>query len=151
MDIKVVTYNLFSGFGIEKPYVRNYDNCIKVLSEIDADFIGLQEIGKHPRGDLPECSIKGPVISYLASGLGMYGCFAKAINVYDDPNLPYGNGFLSKYPIISAKTVVIPDPPKDEDDDRYETRSVLVADVDYAGGIRVIVSHFGNKFFVRAF
>jgi len=131
-----------SGIENKEPYARNYNNCIEVLKEIDADIIGLQEIGKHPTRGLPECDINSPVISYLADKMGMYGYFAKAIDVFGNDKYPYGNGLLSKYPIKSAKTVIIPDAEQTEKG-YYETRSLLVAELEISGGVTVMVSHFG--------
>lgn len=141
MNIKVVTYNLMSGFNNDIPQVRDYDKTIDVLREFDADIIGLEELGRHATRGYEESDIKS-VISYYAAKLDMYGYFARSIYVRDDIRNPYGNGILSKYPIKYAKTVPIPDPPKTEEG-YYESRSVLVAELDVAGGITVLVSHFG--------
>lgn len=64
--------------------------------------------------------------------------FAKAI---DDPCGEYGNGILSRYPIISAESIIIPDPDPKEYDGFYETRCVLKAVLE--NGLTVLVTHFG--------
>lgn len=40
----------------------------------------------------------------------------------------YGNGFLSRYPIKSAETVIIPDPNPRAYNGYYETRCILMGD-----------------------
>ena len=77
----------------------------------------------------------------IAKELNMYSYFAKAILV--EGKYPYGNAILSKYPIKNAKTVMIPDSVKRQKNGDYETRCVLVAEIDVLGGITVLVSHFG--------
>ena len=68
--------------------------------------------------------------------------FAKAIDVRGTN--PYGNAILSRYPILSAQAVMIPDPAvRMADNDDYETRCLLKAYIDIPGGLCVCVTHFG--------
>jgi endonuclease/exonuclease/phosphatase family metal-dependent hydrolase len=68
--------------------------------------------------------------------------FAKAI---DDGWGPYGNGFLSRYKIVNAETIKIPDPtPKRVEGGYYETRCILKAELE--NGFTVLVTHFGLNF-----
>ena len=68
-----------------------------------ADIIGLQEIrGEGPREDYVD------QIKILSEKTGLYYYFAEAIKV-EGAN-PYGNAILSRYPIINAETIAIPDP-----------------------------------------
>ena len=64
--------------------------------------------------------------------------FAKAI---DDPCGEYGNSILSRYPIASAESIIIPDPDPKEYNGYYETRCVLKAVLE--NGLTVLVTHFG--------
>jgi endonuclease/exonuclease/phosphatase family metal-dependent hydrolase len=67
--------------------------------------------------------------------------FAKAIDV---PNGgPYGNALLSKYKIVSAETIPVPDPAPEGrvKGGYYETRCLLKAKLE--NGFTVLVIHFG--------
>ena len=109
------------------------------LNDLRVDIAGLQEI----RG---EGALRGEYeaqTDILASLTGMEGYFAQAIR-FGGEN-PYGNALLSRYPIIDAQTVIIPDPSPRKYNGYYETRCVLKAiiDVPGAGPLTVLVSHFG--------
>ena len=68
-----------------------------------------------------------------------YHYFAKAI---EDGEGPYGNGLISRYPIVCAKTIPVPDPePRRFLNGYYETRCLLKARL--ANGLTVLVIHFG--------
>ena len=68
-----------------------------------------------------------------------YHYFAKAI---EDEEGPYGNGLLSRYPIVCAKTILVPDPePRRIPGGCYETRCLLKARL--ANGLTVLSIHFG--------
>ena len=141
MKLKVMSYNIQSGRNYGEVLTRGFDWQIEVMKNANPDIIGLQEVGKHPSAGFPLYPMEGYPTEYIAKELGMYSYFAKAILV--EGKYPYGNAILSKYPIKSAKTVLIPDPVKREENGDYETRSVLVAELDVLDGITVIVSHFG--------
>ncbi len=141
MKMKVMSYNLQSGRNYGDVLTRSYDWQIEVIRNAMPDIVGLQEVGKHPSAGFPEYSMEGYPTEYIAKELGMYSYFAPSIFVAG--KYPYGNAILSKYPIKSAKTVMIPDPVRREKGGFYETRSVLVIEIDVLGGITVLVSHFG--------
>lgn len=107
------------------------------LKGIDADVIGLNEM----RGE-------GPLDGYtdqlgaLAKELGFHSYFAQSILVKGEN--PYGNGLLSRYPIISAKTVIIQSPDDPDKTMHYEQRSILIAVLDTpCGELTVLITHFG--------
>ena len=89
----------------------------------------------------------GPAWEYTAQAetiagmLGWHCYFAPAI--WFDGTSPYGNAILSRYPLLSAERILIPDPEVKDEDTYYETRCVLRARIAVAGGITVLVSHFG--------
>lgn len=100
----------------------------------DADVVGLKEM----RGLGTDIEYTAQV-EKLAELTDMpYYYFAKAIDVKGKG--PYGNGILSKKPILRAETVMIPDPIR-EKGGRYETRCVLKAELE--GGVTVLVTHMG--------
>ncbi|MBQ8696350.1 MAG: endonuclease/exonuclease/phosphatase family protein [Clostridia bacterium] len=101
------------------------------ILRFDPDIVGLNEM--RGEGTDPEYTAQTERLSEL-TGMKYY-YFAKAIDV--GGSNPYGNAILSKKPIISAQTVIIPDPV----DVRGETRCVLKAT--FEDGLTVLVSHFG--------
>lgn len=133
MNLRVATYNVWSGRNNLDKKSRNYDLTAKTICELAPDIIGLQEVSNRPFADFPKFDAE--VSEYLGKKTNMYSYYAPATEVF---GCKFGNAILSKYPIKSAKTVMIPD----ENADR-EKRCVLVAQIDVCGGITVIVSHFG--------
>ena len=65
--------------------------------------------------------------------------FGKAIMIQGEN--PYGNAFLSKYKILSAETIPVPDPEPRTGNRYYETRCLVKVKLE--GGITVLVIHFG--------
>ena len=115
----------------------DFDLFADTIRSIDADIVGLNEMrGEGPAGDY-QAQVK-----ILAEKLGLHYCFAKAIDV---PNCgPYGNGLLSKHPILSAETIPVPDPAARCSGKGYESRCLLKAKVDVNGTVlTVCVIHFG--------
>ncbi len=111
----------------------DFEVMAKAIREVDADIVGLNEM--RGKSDDPEFAEQ---VETLAALTGMpYFYFAPAIYKRG----PYGNGFLSKIPIVKAENVPIPDPNPRRFETRYETRCVLRAELE--GGITVLVSHFG--------
>ena len=112
----------------------DFDVMAKTIRDLDADIVGLNEM--RDDGSDPEYTAQ---VSKLAELTGMpYFYFAKAI---DTKGGPYGNGFLSKLPILSAETVAIPDPNPRRFETHYESRCLLK--VNLAGDVTVLVTHFG--------
>ena len=112
----------------------DFDIMAKAILDCGADVIGLNEM----RGEGPDAGYTAQM-ERLAALTGMHYVFAPAIYV---PNKgPYGNGLLSKIPILSADTVFIPDPAEKTSGGHYESRAVLKAELE--GGVTVLVTHFG--------
>lgn len=115
----------------------DFPRMAEVIRESGADIIGLNEM--RGAGENPEYTAQTET---LAEDLGVNYYFAKAIDV--NGNNPYGNGLLSRYPIISAETVKIPDPEPRRYNGYYESRCVLKAKIDTPEGeMTVLVTHFG--------
>ena len=110
----------------------------EAIKECDADIVGLNEM--RGAGEDPDYTAQTET---LAEALGFNYYFAKAIDVRG--NNPYGNGLLSRYPIISAETVKIPDPLiRRNSNGYYESRCILKAKIDTPEGVlNVLISHFG--------
>ena len=113
----------------------DFDIMARTIKNCNADIVGLNEMRGH--GSHPDYENQVEILSRLTKMDDFY--FAEAIK-FGGVN-PYGNGLLSKLPIISAETIIIPDPNPKKYDGYYETRCVLNAKLQ--DGITVLVSHFG--------
>jgi endonuclease/exonuclease/phosphatase family metal-dependent hydrolase len=138
MTVKIMSYNTQHCLDYIKQRI-DFDLIANTIKNCGADIIGLQEIrGEGPREDYVD------QIKILSEKTGFYYYFAEAIKV-EGAN-PYGNAILSRYPILNAETIAIPDPKVKKYKDGYETRCILKVKIDVFGGLNVLVSHFGlNK------
>ena len=136
MKIRAMTFNIqhavdFINGGICLELIAN------TIRAFDPDFCVLNEIyGKGDGSVLPEYGNQTEIIAEL---LGMrHHAFCPAITIYGKP---YGNAIVSKNPILSCRTVPIPEPiPHGYPESYYENRCVFVAEFEkYC----VMGSHFG--------
>ena len=115
----------------------DFDLFADTIRSLGADIVGLNEMrdeGMHP-GYQAQAKI-------LAEKLGFFYYFAEAIKFLDVN--PYGKAIISRYPILSAETIPVPDPVEKLYDGYYETRCLLKAKIDAPGGpLTVCVIHFG--------
>lgn len=114
----------------------DFDKMAETILAQAPDVVGLNEM----RGQGTHAEYTAQVET-LARLTGMpYYYFAPAIEFPGGG--PYGNGILSRYPIDSAETVLIPDPTEKKYSGRgnYETRCVCKAVI---GGVTVLVTHMG--------
>ena len=116
--------------------VMDFDLIADTIRQCGADIVGLQEMRDVGVDPTYQAQTK-----LLAEKLGFYYYFAEAFRV-GGAN-PYGNAILSRYPILSAETVPIPNPEPPRYDGYYESRCVLKAMVAVGEGLTVLVSHFG--------
>lgn len=135
MKIKIMSYNTQHCLNFITKEI-DYDLIIDTINKCEADIIGLQEIRNE--GETKGYDAQAKII---AEELGFHYYFAEAIRL--NGNNPYGNALVSRYPITSAQTVLIPDPAVKGYDGYYETRCLLIATVNVGGGLNVLVSHFG--------
>lgn len=140
MKIRFMTFNIQHGLdylkqkaGVDK---TDLEMMVNVIREQKADIIGLNEV--RGRGEAEDYTAQ---VEEMAAMLGYHCYFACAIK-FDGKN-PYGNAILSRYPLKEAQTVMIPDPLVQDEDAYYETRCVLRARIEEAGGFTVLVTHFG--------
>ena len=136
MQIVLMSYNTQHCLNF---VTREIDFAImsQTIRDCGADIIGLQEMFN--LGETEEFTTQTKI---LAEKLGFYHYFAEATKL-ENGQYPYGNGLISRYPILSAETVTIPDPQARTGKRYYETRCVLKARIDVAGGLDVLVTHFG--------
>lgn len=112
----------------------DFEIMARTITDLGADIVGLNEMYDNGTGDFDRQTGK------LAELTGLkYSYFARAISV---PEGEYGNGFISRYPIKKAETIIIPDPnPRRYPGGYYETRCLLKAELE--NGYTVLVTHFG--------
>ena len=104
------------------------------IKKVDADIVGLNEI--RGKGVHHEYTAQTEKLSKLTGLREFY--FAPALKFSAGP---YGNSFISKYPIIKAENIPVPDPAVKKYDGYYETRCLLK--VKLSNGLTVMVIHFG--------
>ena len=113
----------------------NFDLMADAIKQCDPDIVGLNEM--YDAGARPEFTAQVETLAELAGY--PYHVFAKAIDVGE--NNPYGNGLLSRVPVLRAEIIPIPDPEERTGTKFYETRCLLKAELE--NGITVLVTHFG--------
>lgn len=124
--MKIMTFNTQHCLSYLEKEI-NYELMARVISDFDADVVGLNEMYLGQTEKLSELtgikhSFFAPAIEIPSRGL-------------------YGNGFLSKLPILSAENITIPDPETKAYKGYYETRCILKAELE--GGVTALVTHFG--------
>ena len=112
----------------------DFEVMAAAINKLNPDIVGLNEM--FDDGPAEEYTNQAQELS-MRTGLKYY-YFAEALN--EDGN-PYGNAILSRYPIISAETIHIPDPNPKTGNRYYETRGMLKVKLE--NGYTVLVSHFG--------
>ena len=136
MKIKIMSYNTQHCLNFITRKI-DFDIIADTIKKCEADIIGLQEIRDKSQDAEYQAQAK-----IIAEKLGYhYYYFAEAIR-FGSVN-PYGNAVISRYPIVSAETIMIPDPEIKKYDGYYETRCLLKAAIDVGNGLHVLVSHFG--------
>ena len=134
--MKIMTFNTQHCLNFLEQVI-DFDVMADAIIDCDADIVGLNEM--RDLGVHHEFVSQTRILSEK-TGLENY-YFAKAIELYGDKN-PYGNGLLSRYKIVNAETIHIPDPQNTESGKYgYEHRCLLKAKLE--NGITVMVTHFG--------
>lgn len=111
----------------------DYDIIAKAIMDCGADIVGLNEM-------YDEGSIFGRQTEKLSQLTGLENhYFGYAIDIPGEGS--YGNGFLSRYKILNAETILIPDPSPRKYKGYYETRCILKIKLE--NGLTVMVVHFG--------
>ncbi len=133
--MRIMTFNIQHAWDHLRGVIDT-ERFARAIAEWGADVCGLNEV----RG---EGALEGYTdqTNAIADVLGYDRRFGEAIRVGGCG--PYGNALVSRYPIVEAETVLVPDPVRREGD-HYETRCVLKAVLDADGGrICVLVCHMG--------
>ncbi len=153
MELSVMTYNVASGryYGNDDGITWecgapvDLSQCAGVIRALAPDICGINEINEYLPG-FPERNGFGfcpeDQTGYLAEETGLRsGYFGKAIHI--DGRGDYGNSVLSRYPILEADVIPIPDPEIYDENRYYETRAIARVKLDVAGGITVLQVHVG--------
>jgi len=125
--LRVTSYNIHQCVGTDGR--RLPERVAAVLSEIDADIIGLQEVDARP--DFGSESMQ---MQYLANALGLHAVAGPTILRQDGH---YGNALLTRRPVLDVRHV-------DLTVYRREPRAAIDADLDVDGRVvRMLVTHLG--------
>lgn len=134
MKLTAMTYNIFSGHNLA--HDLNLEYAASVIRMVQPDFVTLNEVRSHTSdiGPLNQAEELGRLTGY-------YPLFARAIDILGGE---YGNGFLSRLPVLEQEVIHIPDPAERTGDYYYEHRCILRC-VLLAGEKRITVfsTHFG--------
>lgn len=154
MKLQIMTYNIASGRCYQKDTditpegsaPVDLSQCTEVIRRVSPDVCGLNEINHYEQGYLQRRGLTKTAADqprFLAEQTGLsHHFFGQAIRW--ESRGAYGNAVISKYPIMEARSVPIPDPEfYDEPDKYYETRAITKAKLDIAGGITVMQIHVG--------
>ncbi|MBC8081532.1 MAG: endonuclease/exonuclease/phosphatase family protein [Gorillibacterium sp.] len=97
MRLKAATFNIHHGLGTDGKL--DIGRIAQEIRKMDVDVIALQEVDRfHPRSYLHD------QLRRLSRSLNMKGAFAPSINLR---LTQYGNGFLTKLPILSKQVTYI--------------------------------------------
>jgi endonuclease/exonuclease/phosphatase family metal-dependent hydrolase len=127
--LRVASYNVHQCVGLDGR--RDAARVAAVLREIDADFVGLQEVDARPGGDATSMQMH-----YLADALGLHAVAGPTIV---RPGGHYGNALLSRRAAREVRHI-------DLTVYRREPRAAIDADFDVDGDaarVRVLVTHLG--------
>ena len=123
--IRVATYNIHGGVGIDRRFAP--ERIARVLKEIGADVVALQEVQTHAHLDTFE---------YLRAETGMNLIAAPTMKLGDGQ---FGNALLTRLPVTASTRIDLSLPGR-------EPRVAIDATLD-AGGtpLRVIATHLGLR------
>lgn len=132
--LRIATYNIHKCVGIDRKY--SPERIVKVLREIDADVIGLQEVLCNSHLHKRDHQAK-----FIADDLGFEFVIGKNRQI---KGADYGNAIISRHSILSARN-------HDITVSSYEPRGCLLAEVEIEPGktIHFANVHMGTSFFER--
>jgi endonuclease/exonuclease/phosphatase family metal-dependent hydrolase len=113
------------------------ERIARVIDELAADVIGLQEVGTRPGRQRESYQM-----AYLAERLGLTAVAGPTMKLHDGD---YGNVLLTRWPVRAVRHIELSFL-------RYEPRRAIDADIDLAGrDTRVVVTHLGLRPVERRF
>lgn len=125
--VSIATWNIHSCVGLDARFAP--ERTAKVIKALDADVVGLQEVGWHHRGEM---------------GIDQFALLEQATGHRAIPGptknnraAHYGNAILTRLPVREVRTVDLSLPIR-------EPRGALAVTVEAGGSpLRVMVAHFG--------
>jgi endonuclease/exonuclease/phosphatase family metal-dependent hydrolase len=131
--LRIATYNIHKCVGIDRKY--SPERIVKVLREIDADVIGLQEVVWNTH-----LHKRDHQANFIADALGFEFATGKNRQI---KGADYGNAIISRHPILTAKN-------HDITVSSYEPRGCLWAEIEIGGRTTHFAClHMGTSFFER--
>jgi endonuclease/exonuclease/phosphatase family metal-dependent hydrolase len=132
--LKIATYNIHKCVGIDRKY--SPERIVKVLREINADVIGLQEVLCNSHLHKRDHQAK-----FIADALGCEFVVGKNRQI---KGADYGNAIISRRPILASRNHDITVSP-------YESRGCLLAEIEVVPGTTIHFAdlHMGTSFFER--
>jgi endonuclease/exonuclease/phosphatase family metal-dependent hydrolase len=125
--LTVATYNVHSSVGRDR--ACKPDRIVRVLKEIDADIMALQEVSHHHLADTG-----GDQFEYFCDRTRMHG--VQGLNLLYDRRR-FGNALLSRWPIAAVRRI-------DLSVYGREPRGAIDVEIDVDGHrMRVIATHLG--------
>ncbi len=119
MRITAMTYNIHIGVGMDFEY--DLDRIVQLIRDEGADVIGLNEV------DYVTARSRGiNQAKYIAEELGFYYAEGK---IFQSNGGYFGNAVVSRYPIVSSKNHILPNPMG------HELRAALECQIDMDGAI----------------
>ncbi len=140
--MKIMTFNIQHGLDYnrvlsENAHIIDLKAVADTIRAQGADLCGLNEVNGAGADEVYTAQAQT-----IAGHLGWNYYFAEAIR-FKGTN-PYGNALVTRWPILKAETIGIPDPEVKDEDAYYETRCILKALVDADGTpLTVLVVHIG--------
>jgi endonuclease/exonuclease/phosphatase family metal-dependent hydrolase len=123
----VASYNIHQCVGLDGR--RDVMRIARVLSALDTQLIGLQEVGSDLQG-----GTKSSQMESLAHATGLHAIAGPTL---ERQTGPYGNVLLTGWPVLGSRLHDLTVPGR-------EPRGAIDADLDIAGQtVRVVVTHLG--------
>jgi endonuclease/exonuclease/phosphatase family metal-dependent hydrolase len=130
MRLIVATYNTHGGVGIDRRF--DPQRIADVIGELNADAIALQELEFHAHANMLEILRERSGFHALAQRT-----FARAHGAF-------GNGLLSRFPIVASTLIDLSLPGR-------EPRGAIDATIDFNGTpLRIVATHLGLRVGERA-
>lgn len=123
-NLRLMTYNLRFGELASLEEIATY------IKKLNPDIIALQELDSKTTRKLALKQNGKDFISELAYLTGLFGIYGKTI---DYSNGYYGIGILSKYPFISSKRILLPNPAP-----LSEARAVLISEIELPSDHKIV-------------
>jgi endonuclease/exonuclease/phosphatase family metal-dependent hydrolase len=125
----VASYNVHQCVGLDGH--RDVGRIARILSDLDAQLIGLQEVGTDSLGVTISSQME-----YLAQSTGLQ---AIAGMTFENKTGPFGNVLLTSWRVLASRVHDLSVPGR-------EPRGAIDAELDIAGhNVRVVVTHLGLR------